>query len=548
MLLKDHDYVNKDRISGMISLVIPVYKTEHLLDRCLESIMDQSYDNWEAIVVFDGDSNFDCNKYTDKRIQFIKFTENRGVCFARNKGLLLSKGEFISCFSSDFIMKEGCLSEWIRLFIDNPEYEFLYGPYELLDDPEQNMKGAIFHSQSFDPKVLEQKNYIDGGFPVRWDKSPMWNESFTSLNDWVWALEMVKMGYKGYFMKDFISYSAEPPKPNGLSFHSHRNWEDTYNRILSSFNIKKPDVNVVSFGAEFHAKALAEKFGWHYNNLVVNKTYNYKHIHFLGCYHSAIEGILQTIYNNPKSTFSIHWIGSDIREFYEQLPMIHIEEIKKNLLSKAKVQFSECKRTQKILKKVGIITEILPLPVSLPKYNSIIVDDYRKRVIGEENEYSVGIYLPVVENDKYYAPLMFRIINALPFINFKIFGNRDGKVGIDPNAKNCEFLGWIPIEEILTKVDCLLRLTPFDGLSISAIEFLMCKKDVITNHDIDGSHIIDIDRECLKYMIPFHNALNDTITKIISVKEKRSRPKKVFNSQLYTTENFIKTFKRSVNI
>lgn len=79
----------------MISIIIPVYNVEKYLERCLDSVLNQSYKNLEIILINDGstDSSLDiCLKYAkkDNRIKLIN-QNNSGISEVRNKGLEAAK-------------------------------------------------------------------------------------------------------------------------------------------------------------------------------------------------------------------------------------------------------------------------------------------------------------------------------------------------------------------------------------------------------------------------------------------------------------------------
>lgn len=94
-----------------ISIIVPVYKVEKYLHRCLDSVKNQNFTDWECILIDDGspdDSGKICDEYAEKDERFIVIhQENAGVSAARNKGLDEAKGEWI-CFvdSDDWIKKE----------------------------------------------------------------------------------------------------------------------------------------------------------------------------------------------------------------------------------------------------------------------------------------------------------------------------------------------------------------------------------------------------------------------------------------------------------
>ena len=91
---------------NFISIIIPVYNAEKYLDRCLNSILEQTYNNFELILIddFSTDKSQEiCKEFTkkDSRISLLVNEVNKGVSFTRNKGIYEAKGEFITFIDSD---------------------------------------------------------------------------------------------------------------------------------------------------------------------------------------------------------------------------------------------------------------------------------------------------------------------------------------------------------------------------------------------------------------------------------------------------------------
>lgn len=97
----------------MISIIVPVYNNSLLLDECIQSVVSQTYYDWELILVDDGSTDgsgdiCDCWTKKEDRIRTIH-QMNAGVSAARNRGILESKGDFLMFLDSDDALhKETC--------------------------------------------------------------------------------------------------------------------------------------------------------------------------------------------------------------------------------------------------------------------------------------------------------------------------------------------------------------------------------------------------------------------------------------------------------
>lgn len=109
----------------LVSIIIPTYNRAHLIGETLDSVLAQTYQNWECIVVDDGSTDNTAeviNSYLvkDSRFQYHQRPKNRlpGGNAARNYGFEISKGEFIQWFDDDDIMLSNFFSSRIALFAD----------------------------------------------------------------------------------------------------------------------------------------------------------------------------------------------------------------------------------------------------------------------------------------------------------------------------------------------------------------------------------------------------------------------------------------------
>lgn len=154
----------------MISIIVPIYKVEEYLPRCLDSIINQTYKDLEIILVDDGspDKCGDiCDKYAemDNRIKVIH-KKNGGLSSARNTGLEIASGDYIAFVDSD---------DWIEP-----------NAYELLLDAIESMDADIaIIGYRWTDGVLNQGD-IQIGQNRLLNKDNLWDEILTKLNNASW--------------------------------------------------------------------------------------------------------------------------------------------------------------------------------------------------------------------------------------------------------------------------------------------------------------------------------------------------------------------------
>ena len=114
----DNSIVDKDS-TGMISVIVPCYNTEKFIRKCIESILTQTYKNLEIILVDDGSTDNTgniCDWYASKddRIKVLH-GKNGGSSAARNKGMAIAKGDYITFVDSDDWIKKDTYKYLISL-------------------------------------------------------------------------------------------------------------------------------------------------------------------------------------------------------------------------------------------------------------------------------------------------------------------------------------------------------------------------------------------------------------------------------------------------
>ena len=134
---------------SLVSVIVPVYNVEKYLQRCIDSIVNQSYKNLEIIIVDDGSTDSSgklCDEIskTDKRIKVIH-QQNQGLGAARNSGLKIATGEFISFIDSDDWVEPEMIAAMVR-----------FAHQESLDVVEC----AIIRSTDLEDTSIENINFV----------------------------------------------------------------------------------------------------------------------------------------------------------------------------------------------------------------------------------------------------------------------------------------------------------------------------------------------------------------------------------------------------
>lgn len=115
--------MDSERNKPLVSIILPVYNTAEYLKECIESILSQSFADFELIIVDDASHDGSVHiiehySTSDHRIRFVRNSTNRWIGFTRNRGLALALGAYIANFDSDDI----AFPEWIEtqlLFLEN---------------------------------------------------------------------------------------------------------------------------------------------------------------------------------------------------------------------------------------------------------------------------------------------------------------------------------------------------------------------------------------------------------------------------------------------
>ena len=181
-------------MNPLISVIIPCYNQAQYLPETLDSILAQTYLNWECIIVNDGspDNTEEVAKRyceTDIRFKYV-FKENGGLSSARNEGIKNSSGEFILPLDSDDLIGEQYIEKAIEHFKLFPDTKLVYCKVQLFGKdtgewglPDYHYADFLFENMIFCSAVYKRKDY---------DTTNGYNETMRQgLEDWDFWLTLI---------------------------------------------------------------------------------------------------------------------------------------------------------------------------------------------------------------------------------------------------------------------------------------------------------------------------------------------------------------------
>lgn len=225
-------------LDKLVSIIIPTYNRGSLIAESLDSILNQSYQNWECIIIDDGssDNTFDVvNPYVikDKRIKILNRPDfkPKGANACRNYGLSLSKGDFVLWFDSDDIIHPNCLEVCLKVIHAN-NVDFC------------RFNKVVFsgnnHNYTFSKPEVSGLIHVDKGnlldmlshkipfntCTVLWKRDGLGNEGFSEeilyADEWEFFSRLLASGLKGVSIETVLFYVRKHEHSTTAEFWKHK--------------------------------------------------------------------------------------------------------------------------------------------------------------------------------------------------------------------------------------------------------------------------------------------------------------------------------------
>lgn len=247
-----------------ISVTINLYNYGHFIENSILSVLNQTYTNFELIVVDDcsTDNSFDmAKKYEnkDERIKVIKLNKNYGIGKAKNEGIVLSKGEYIVTLDADDMMTKTSLEVRIKAAI-NHKVPFVYGDAILFKGPLSLKEAYQLKNIKIKEKIWPRRLHCPTVYNIhaqtvlveRWiyKKYGLYDEDLECKVDReMWLRLFGKKGVdkpkiKGYFVNDCVAYYRWHSKQVSKKRQKNYNFDKINKEMCErKYTIRKKSIN-----------------------------------------------------------------------------------------------------------------------------------------------------------------------------------------------------------------------------------------------------------------------------------------------------------------
>ena len=204
-------------MNALVSIIIPTFNRAHLLGETLNSVINQTYSNWECIVVDDGSSDYteqlmEFYIQKDPRIIFVRRPDNRpkGANACRNYGFEMSTGEYINWFDSDDLMTRDHIESKLDL-IQERELEFVVARTQNFEN-NQTLEPYIYEKKVYGVKasdfILLKIHWYTYDVMLRREiaEKISWNEHMKSWQDYNYFCKMLLVTENGDYLDKILTH------------------------------------------------------------------------------------------------------------------------------------------------------------------------------------------------------------------------------------------------------------------------------------------------------------------------------------------------------
>lgn len=322
-----------------VSVIIPAYNQADFLGLTLQSVLSQTYKDFECIIIDDGSTDNTrgvLDDYHDKRIRYL-YQDNKGLASARNTGIKNASGKYLHFLDSDDLIYPYFLERMVEIIDSDNKVDILLCAWELIDE-----EGKVISGKIGPPEIgnLIEDLILQNLFPVHaaitrrelFENLGSFDEKLSALEDWdLWLRAAIKgfnfrtldiVGVKYRRHKDAMTLDIKRMLDNSIlfkeNFYNYNPDYKEYERFTALFQL----LNIYLYAEEANDLKNQEKIFLMAAEILENTEYDFTFL-------KKTYALIRNIDNNKRKLFLL-------RSIYDKAPKYHkkywrLKEIKSNL-------------------------------------------------------------------------------------------------------------------------------------------------------------------------------------------------------------------------
>lgn len=258
-------------IQPKVSIVVAFYNEEQYISKAIDSVLNQTYDNIELILVNDGSTDRSeaiINGYDDNRIKYICYYPNKRQGYARNRGIEQATGDYIMFFDADDILSADNVKKKVDFLINNPDIILVSNGYYTMDSSGNIVGKPIIPMYIEDMEIKAEIPFCNpiafaGGGMIRrriLDEHSIWfNENLVGSEDYLFWVNIIPYGKVANLLDPLFCYRIG---------HSSHNRTHQNNNLIEYISIMEDihrrgwefwDIHLTSNQHEFLSRYLYDR-------------------------------------------------------------------------------------------------------------------------------------------------------------------------------------------------------------------------------------------------------------------------------------------------
>ena len=198
-------------IDGLVSIIMPSWNTARFIAKSIQSVIDQTYQNWELLIVDDCSTDNTDEVVSpflkDPRVKYFHNEKNSGAALTRNKAIRIAQGEWIAFLDSDDLWSPDKLEKQVR-FMEDHGYVLSYTEYEKIDEEDNRLNIHVTGPDVVGRRMMYHYDYI-GQLTMMYSVKHFGVIQIKDIkknNDYAIRLQLYrKTGAKAYLLKENLA-------------------------------------------------------------------------------------------------------------------------------------------------------------------------------------------------------------------------------------------------------------------------------------------------------------------------------------------------------